>query len=136
MKTLYTLLFLIFSTFAWCQDFTYTPKNPAFGGFTYNYQWLLSSAQVQDNTVDPNRVGIDDNERDELADFEQSLNRQILSELSREIVRTQFSTEGLSEGTYNLGTYQLDVTEGLDGLNVNILDVTTGSQTNIFIPFY
>lgn len=119
------------------QDFVYSPKNPAFGGFYYNYQWMLSSAQAQDNTVDPARESAaTSNQRDALADFEQSLNRQILSQLSRQIVRNQFGEEALTEGTYNIGSYQLDVSEDLGGLNVVILDVTTGNQTTLFIPYY
>lgn len=120
------------------QDFTYTPKNPAFGGYYYNYSWLLNSAQVQDDTEDPSRSALTPggSRRNALEDFEESLNRQILSQLSRSIVRNQFGEEALSEGSYNIGSYQLEVTEGLDGLNVIISDVTTGDQTTLFIPYY
>lgn len=119
------------------QDFTYTPKNPAFGGFYYNYQWLLQSAQIQDNTEDTeSETSSSSSQRNALDDFEQSLNRQILSQLSREIVRNQFGEDALTEGTFNIGSYQMEVTEELGGLSVVILDVTTGDQTTLFIPYY
>ena len=35
------------------QDLIYQPRNPAFGGDTFNYQWLQSSAQAQDKLKDP-----------------------------------------------------------------------------------
>jgi len=98
---------------------------------------MLNSAQVQDQTTDPARAEqAGRNERDPLRDFEESLNRQILSQLSREIVRNQFGEAALQEGTYTIGSYQLDVSEDLGGLNVVILDVTSGSQTELFIPYY
>ena len=31
------------------QQLTYEPINPAFGGDTFNYQWLLSSANAQNS---------------------------------------------------------------------------------------
>lgn len=138
LKSSLLLLFLLGAGNALkAQDFTYTPKNPAFGGFYYNYQWLLQSAQVQDDTEDPARAASTAaSRRNPLDDFEQSLNRQILSQLSRQIVRNQFGEDALTEGTYNIGSYSLEVTEGLDGLNVIILDQGTGNQTEIFIPYY
>lgn len=140
MKTspfLLALFLILGSAQLFSQDFSYTPKNPAFGGSFYNYQWMLSSAQVQDQTTDPAREQqAAANERDPLRDFEESLNRQILSQLSREIVRNQFGEAALQEGTYTIGSYQLDVSEDLGGLNVVILDVSSGSQTELFIPYY
>src|SRR5690606_36340900 len=90
---------------AMAQDFVYTPKNPAFGGNPYNYSWMMSSAQAQDTYKAPEsssgpQMGLS---RDPAQDFAESLNRQILSRLSREIVTRQFGEEALDEGTYVLG---------------------------------
>ena len=58
MKTLFILGFLLLSTAALnqlrAQALTYRPNNPSFGGNTFNYQWMLSSAQAQDTFKDPN----------------------------------------------------------------------------------
>ena len=55
-KKILTGLFLLLVVFqVKAQDFVYTPKNPAFGGNTFNYQWLLSSAQAQDTYKSPDQ---------------------------------------------------------------------------------
>ncbi|MEQ8323338.1 MAG: curli assembly protein CsgF [Vicingaceae bacterium] len=119
------------------QDFVYSPSNPMLGGDdTFMYQQLLSSANAQ-NTIeeDPNandpRLG-----RDPLTDFQESLNRQILSQLSRNLVSSQFGEDGITPGTYVLGDYQIDVTEGGSGIEVVILDEVTGNQTTVIIPYF
>ena len=117
------------------QDFVYEPKNPSFGGQTFNYQWMLSSAQAQNDIEEP-REERPSTERDPLADFQDSLNRQILSQLSRQLVTNQFGTGGsLEAGEYLIGNYQINITDGLDGVNIVILDTATGNQTTVVIPF-
>lgn len=118
------------------QDLVYTPKNPAFGGNPYNYSWMLSSAQSQDKLKDPDAedgFGLD---RDPLEDFKESLNRQILNELSRKLVADQFGEEGITPGSYTIGDYQIDVTEGPSGINIQIVDIGTGNSTTVTIPYY
>ncbi|GMQ31556.1 curli production assembly/transport component CsgF [Algoriphagus confluentis] len=120
------------------QRFVYTPKNPAFGGNTFNYQWMLSSAQAQDTFEDPRSAGRDQfgRGRDPFSDFSESLNRQILSRLSREILERQFGEESLEAGTYNLGDYQIDIRNSGSGLVVTIVDNVTGATSTIEVPFF
>ena len=115
MKKIFIFTFLctllLFAVQSKAQDFVYTPKNPAFGGNPYNYSWLMSSAQAQDTYKAPTD-GTDPYSRyasDPAQDFAESLNRQILSRLSREIVTRQFGEDALEEGTYVLGDYQIDI---------------------------
>ncbi|TDK41854.1 curli production assembly/transport component CsgF [Algoriphagus formosus] len=119
------------------QRLVYTPQNPAFGGNTFNYQWLLSSAQAQDTFEDPasrdDRLGFG---QDPLNDFSESLNRQILSRLSREIIDRQFGEESLESGSYNLGDYQIDISNSGSGLIVTIIDNVTGATSIIEVPFF
>lgn len=115
------------------QDFVYQPINPAFGGSNFNYSWMLSAAQVQNDFQDP---GIDFMQDDPLADFEESINRQILSRISREIIGDQFGEEGLQEGQYTIGNYQIDVSPGDNGIQVNILDTGSGSETRVTVPYF
>lgn len=135
MKKEYYFLFLLlfFLSDAFAQDLVYKPKNPAFGGDTFNYQWLLSSAEAQDVTVDESTLN---NQGSTLDDFTESLNRQLLSQLSRELVYNQFGDDGLEDGTYSIGNFQIDVTSTLDGLSINIFDSSVGDVTQIFVPFY
>ncbi|MFP4289418.1 MAG: curli production assembly/transport component CsgF [Bacteroidales bacterium] len=132
---------IIFSVFVSCflmisagyaQDFVYQPINSAFGGNYLNYQWMLSSAQVQNPYEEE---GSQRPERDPLAEFEEGLNRQILSQLSRELYRNYFG-EGLSEGQYTMGSYEIQVAPGSDGLEVVIFDTDTGDRTTVIVPYF
>lgn len=118
----------------YAQDLVYKPKNPAFGGETFNYNWLISSAQAQDLIEDPDNIF--DNESSTLDDFAETLNRQLLSQLSRDLVTSQFGEDGIQEGNYTFGDFQVDITTGLDGLIVNIFDASLGEQTQVVIPFF
>ena len=115
------------------QDLVYRPKNPAFGGNPLNYQWMLSSANNQ-NLYDGSR-GFGYNQ-DPLARFEESLQRQILSQLTRNLVRDQFGDDfDLSqESNLQFGEFNIDVLPGVDGITIRIFNNTTGEETSITIP--
>lgn len=139
MRTLFILLMMVFFFVAgktYAQDFTYQPKNPAFGGNPYNYSWLMSSAQAQNDIEATKTDPYSPYKTDPLKDFSESLNRQILSQLSRQIVSRQFGEDALSAGTYVLGDYQIEVGDQSDGLNITILDNRTGSQTTVSVPYF
>lgn len=138
MKKLYFLFALCLSGAGslQAQDLVYQPKNPAFGGETFNYQWLQSSAQAQDKTTDPNAQVNSLLRRSPLEDFQQSLNRQILNQLSRQLVTSQFGEDGLAPGSYTIGSYQIDVTEGGSGIEIVIIDTGTGDRTTVTIPYF
>ncbi len=135
-KHLHLILIGVFSLLAFsnlqAQDFVYTPKNPAFGGDTFNYNWLLSSAQSQ-NLLEEDDSG---NSQSSLESFTESLERQILSNLSRQIAGSQFGETTLDDGTYQVGSFGLDVISTLDGLSITITDPTTGETTQIIVPYY
>jgi len=139
MRTLFTILMIVFFFVAgkiYAQDFTYQAKNPAFGGNPYNYSWLMSSAQAQNDIVETKTDPYSRYNNDPLKDFSESLNRQILSQLSRQIVSKQFGEDALSAGTYVLGDYQIEVGDQADGLNITIVDNRTGSQTTVSVPYF
>ena len=139
MRTTFTIIMIVFFFVAgktYAQDFTYTPKNPAFGGNPYNYSWLMSSAQAQNDIKDPTSSTSSTYKTDPLKDFSESLNRQILSQLSRQIVAKQFGEDALSAGTYVLGDYQIEVGDQADGLSIKIVDNKSGSQTTVSVPYF
>ncbi|MEP0547077.1 MAG: curli production assembly/transport component CsgF [Rhodothermales bacterium] len=114
------------------QEFVYQPTNPAFGGSYLNYSWLLSSAQAQNLYQNQSSSRF---QRDPLADFEQSLQRQILSQLSREIVSDRFGgIDFTQEGRFDLGDFIIEITPGLNGLNVSIFNVLTGDESVVTVP--
>ena len=123
---------------ATAQELVYRPINPAFGGDTFNYSWLLSSAQAQDSTVDPSTSNTSSSfqRATSIETFQQQLNSQLLSQLSRNLVTSQFGEEGLDDGTYNIGSLEVDVITTLDGVTISILDSNTGESTEVIIPFF
>ncbi len=131
--TLMCLFFFLTPTSA--QDFVYRPKNPAFGGSDFNYQWLLNSANAQ-NTIEEEDEEDPFGRENQLDQFTESLNRQLLNQISRSLFADQFGQDGLSEGTFLLGDFQIEITEGLDGINITIFDLAGGGQTSILVPFF
>lgn len=116
------------------QDFVYEPKNPAFGGGnTFNYTWLLSSAQAQNSILDPAAAGAA-TATDPLASFASNLNQQVLSQLSNRLIASQFGSGAIRPGSYTVGSYQIQVTPGANGISVQVTDTSTGNQTTITIP--
>lgn len=136
-KSVLVVVFLAVAGNTPAQDFVYFPKNPAFGGNPYNYSWLLSSAQAQNDIKETTPIGTYDNySTDPLKNFAQSLNSQILSQLSRQIVARQFGEDAISTGTYVLGDYKIEIGDQTDALNITITDNKTGSQTTVSVPYF
>ncbi len=113
------------------QDLVYKPKNPAFGGDTFNYQWLLSSAESQNKLKE--EVS-NQNSKSEMDKFLDNLNSQLLNQVSKSLFTQQFGNNGISEGTYTFGSLSVDVYPSEGGLTISILDTTTGEQTQVIIP--
>jgi curli production assembly/transport component CsgF len=134
-KTTFVLgIMLLFAGSLKGQDLVFEFINPAFGGNTFNYQWLLSSADAQNTFEEP--TDLLDLESDPLQEFADDLNRQILNQLSRQLISDQFGEEGLQEGNYLIGSYEISVTSGTDGITVSIVDLDTGGQTSITVPYF
>ncbi len=125
------LIFVIAVSTASAQDFVYRPVNPAFGGDTFNYQWLLNSASEQNDFTQQST----NNRRDPLEDFEENLNRQILNQLSRNLVGNVFGENGLEEGVFEVGTFRVEVSNVLEGVSITIFNTLDGGETNVIVPF-
>ena len=127
------LLFLIAAPILLsAQEMVYKPVNPAFGGDTFNYQWLLSSAEAQNTYEEDN--GFSFEEQSEIDNFTESLNRQLLNKLTSDLFREQFGEGDIEPGTYMFGSLVLEISPSSEGLLINILDTDTGDQTQIIIP--
>lgn len=143
MKTHLTLFVCFFISFSTAQNLVYKPKNPAFGGDTFNYQWMLSSAESQNLLKDPDEKDSFE-QKSELERFRDNLNSQLLSYLSRELFDNQFGTgtsgagagsgSGSQTGVYTFGSLSVELYESNLGLVVNILDIITGEETQVIIP--
>ncbi len=115
------------------QQYSYQPLNPAFGGSYVNYSWLLSSATVQNGFSAPV------NEREQQSDldrFGESLNSQILSQISRNLLQQQIDGIGNFDepGTFTFGSLAVEVFETGEGLVINILDTSNGETTQVVVP--
>lgn len=134
MKKIIITALLLAGIGAYGQQFVYKPVNPAFGGETFNYQWLLSSAssqnQFDEGTSRTNGLG----NLNSLDSFTDSLNRQVLSELSRKLFGDQFGDGSLKPGTYVFGSIYLEVIQTGQGLLISILNTDTGEQSQIVVP--
>jgi len=134
MKTKYILLLILLFAFFTinAQEIVYKPINPSFlGGNPFNASWLLSNADAQ-NDFQEDTTGFE--EKSELEQFTESLNRQLLNQLSRDLFQQEYGDTGLTIGTYTFGSLVVDITPTTGGLSINIFDTTTGEQTNIIIP--
>ena len=116
----------------------YTPQNTAFGGNNASAtQLLMSKAQAQDTTVDPekNKPKI---EKTEIERFQESLERRILDKIARDIVADMFGEEGEngnSTGTFSTDEFSVTVDEdNPDSVSIKIKEYATGSETSIEIP--
>lgn len=131
MKNLLLFLFFVVSSATSAQQLTYKPMNPFFGGETFNYQIMLSSANAQNSFKDPDADSRSD--ASSLDQFAESLNRQLLNQLSRSLFNEQFGGE-LQEGSFVFGSLAIEIYETLEGMVINILNTDTGEQTQIIIP--
>jgi curli production assembly/transport component CsgF len=134
MKTKY-IFFIIFLTILSninAQEIVYKPINPSFiGGNPFNASWLLSNADSQ-NKFKEDSSGFE--EKSEIDKFTDSLNRQLLNQLSRDLFQQEYGSEGLTSGTYTFGSLVVDITPTAGGLSIDIFDTNTGEQTQIIIP--
>lgn len=128
------MLLMTAQSVVFAQQFTYKPINPAFGGDTFNYQWLIQSAEQQNKFTDPAQNQTI-SPQSELDAFQAGINRQILSQLQRSLLSlNQDLSGGLTPGTFSIGDLELEVIETANGFLLTILDTTTGDQTQITVP--
>lgn len=132
---IFVCLFLMSSSITLATPLIYTPVNPSFGGSPFNAAWLMSSAQSQ-NKLTEKKEPWKMPERDPIEDFKNSLNRQILYNLSRKIIDGAFGEEGITEGIYNLDDYIINVSSNNGGIKVILTDSITGNETIIEVPYY
>lgn len=120
MRSIYIILFLAFSSVGFAQQLVYTPVNPAFGGDPFNYTWMLNSANAQNPFQDNSLSSLDN-----LTNLNNSLDNQF---------GNQFGGNTPPLGTSSQGNFEYEVFESTEGLVINVLDITTGEQTQIIIP--
>ncbi|WP_079667011.1 curli assembly protein CsgF [Soonwooa buanensis] len=114
------------------QQMAYKPINPALGGEYFNYSWLLSSANAQNQFDDNKTTGF--KAQTAIGGFQENLNRQILSQISKNLFGGEFGEATLTPGVYTMGSLNISISDYFGGLNISIVDIKTGEQTNINLP--
>lgn len=131
MKIIFSTAVILIAVSLNAQALVYKPINPAFGGDTFNYQWLLSSAESQKTFKE--KV-VETVKKTDLEKFTDQLNSQFLSQVSRETFAKVFGTGGFSAGSYTFGSLSVEIYPSNEGLTLDILDTNTGDQTQVIIP--
>jgi curli production assembly/transport component CsgF len=109
----------------------WNPVNPWFGGNAYNGSWLLSQAQAhRPSPAKAKKV------EDPIADFQKSLQRQIMTRLALQLVQGAFGDSAMTQGTYVIGDFSVTVQQDDDGISVNLINAANGTSTTVEIPVY
>lgn len=138
MKTFIIIVTILASNTALGSSLIYSPTNPAFGGAPSYGAYYLNSAQAQDTLEDPNAVDpLAALNRDPLDNFEDSLNRQVLSQLARRILNEVFGEEGLGDGgTFRSGDSTVEVRTDDPTQLVIVITDGSGGETIIKLPYF
>ena len=136
MKTLSLLILFALLSFGnqlYGQQLNYEPVNPNFGGSYLNYSWLLSSANAQNPFDDQDMSSGLDNSP--LSNFEDSIKRQILNQLTRGMFGNGTGEGGIGTepGTYEVGGLVITIDETRTGSILTIIDSQTGEYTEIIL---
>jgi len=131
-KFIYLILFLFIFSAVNAQEIVYKPINPSFlGGNSFNANWLLNQANSQNKFKEETAQRV---QKTSLERFTESLNRQLLNQLSRSLFQDEFNGDSLEEGTFTFGSLVVDISATSEGRSFSIFDTTTGEQTVIIIP--
>lgn len=134
MRSFILIIGLFFTGGCFAQQLVYTPKNPNFGGSSFNYSWLQASADAQNSFTDPNATDPFGQQTD-LERFTEDINRTLLNNISNSITRSLFGDDGqLQEGTFTFGSLEVEAFQTAEGLVINILDINTGETTQVIVP--
>mgnify|MGYP000291089975 CR=1 FL=1 len=123
-------LFVTALTIAACgtkADLVYQPRNPTFGGNSFNGSFYLSTAQIE------NRHSPQPAQRDAVDDFLSSLERRLLSELSRDITESIFGENAQDAGSFEVDGVTIDFLNTGENINITLTD-EDGTTTELVLP--
>ena len=123
---------LVATTDAQASTLVYTPTNPSFGGNPLNGTVLLNSANAQNTFTDP---ALEDEEESALDNFNERLQRSLLSRLTSSIAGNFVSDDGsLIPGQTVTEDFIIDVVDEGDGsIRVTTTDRNTGDSTTFIV---
>lgn len=131
MKTIFPIILIcLICQLSNAQQLTYTPINPSFGGNYLNYSWLLSSANAQ-NPFDNTENSFLTNSL--LSGFSDSIKRQILNQLTRNLLGDGRNDGTTEEETFEIGGLIITIENTRGGSIITIVDSETGETTEIIL---
>lgn len=111
-------------------ELVYTPVNPAFGGSAFNGSVLLNAAQAQNKHRDPDDLSSQLGSRTPLEQFNDSLQRSVLSQLASAATSGVMSNGKLIPGTVQTGDFSIAISDlGGGMLQITTTDKVTGAST-------
>ena len=113
-------------------DIIYQPANPAFGGYPGNGQHLLATATATNKHVGKDGLGRSMLDQSPLAQFNQTLERTVLSQLAAAATSKLTGTDGkLVPGTFSTENFTINVVDlGGGMLRITTTDKATGASTS------
>jgi len=124
------LMFAGLASAAWASEMVYVPINPNFGGSPLNGSTLLSQAQAQNKSKDPDADKQD--KQTALQQFNDSLQRAVLGRVASALTSNIVGPDGkLIPGTIETSDFIINIVDAGNGsLTVTTTDKVTGSSTS------
>jgi len=110
----------------------YRPINPAFGGNPFNDDFLLSTAEIENQYADDGGGGLGSS--DPIDEFATTLQRRLLSQLSSDITELIFGENAQDSGTIQVGSTTINFERVGNNVQISLRDDSTGSETTIILP--
>ena len=136
LRKVFVVLFLVsvfFSQTAQASQMIFGFISPFFGGSPLNANYISFITGSQ-NRIKEN-YGIT-SEKTLLESFQEDIIRQSLSMAARKIVNQAFGEDALEAGTYNIGGYNIVVTNNAGSISVVVSDPTSGETVKMEVPYY
>jgi len=111
-------------------DLVYQPLSPSFGGDPFIGSFLLESANIQNQ----HRPEFRASQRTPVDVFRDSVQRSILARVSQQITESIFGEDPQESGNFLVGDLQVDFARVGEDVEIRLVDLTTGGETELTIP--
>ncbi len=130
-----TILTISYAQALLASELIYKPINPSFGGNPLNGSYLLGKAQSQN---DHNGDSASSAYTDPLTRFSDSLQRNILNQIARQIADQAFGGGDLGDGgIYETNDFSIEIiSSNPDAIIILIENRNTGEITEIEVPVF
>lgn len=115
-------------------ELVYTPINPSFGGSPLYGSVLLGTASATNKHKDPEASALGSASQDPLSQFNESLERAVLSQLASSATSRILNNGQLVPGNIETGNFRINVIDtGGGALMVTTTDKVTGASSSFVV---